>query len=173
MLSQAGLPGVRASITTAPTAIAATWTSRNTQRARPSRRAGLAGAGNRSASTARTPRAAGGGRPVPDSAWPGARRSDADTAGTYHQPTPTLARTPRVDRPAPLRPPSRLVDAQPRSASVRPPVAAGRVDTIGGLGRWGPESPAHRAVAGEDDVVSAESVSQLQRQRSPGTGVLP
>src|SRR5215467_14637083 len=84
-LSQAGLPLIRASITTAPMATAATWTRTNTQRARPARGADLAGGENRSASTARAPRPAADGRCSPDPVWPGARSSDADTAGTYHQ----------------------------------------------------------------------------------------
>src|SRR5215475_11827143 len=90
MLSQAGLPPIRASITSAPRATTATWTGRNAQRARPARGAGPGSAGNRSASTARAPWPAAGGGCAADPAWLGARSSDADMAGTYHQAAPYL-----------------------------------------------------------------------------------
>src|SRR5262249_8853604 len=59
--------------------------------------------GNKSASSARKPWPAAGGRYVPDPAWLGTRSSDADTVGSYHQPAMHMYRSgpARIERPRP------------------------------------------------------------------------
>src|SRR5215468_2945507 len=87
-----------------------------TKRGRPARGADSADGGKRSARTARARWPAAAGRCSRGPAWPGARSSDADTAGTYHQ-----SALHRQFQAAPAAPPARSARSGRRLNATRPP----------------------------------------------------